>query len=388
MQEQTKRTIELLAPGGDADCVKAAISAGADAVYCGLGSFNARQRASNLSLEELQDLVAIAAQHGCKLYLTLNTLVFDHEIPEILTILHGVYNAGIRTIIVQDLGLMHLIKSNFPEIEVHASTQLTTHNEGQISFLSRFGVAQVNLSRELSAKEIKPLCDTAHDLNMRVEVFVHGAFCVSFSGQCYMSSTLCGKSGNRGACVQPCRRLYSLPNAKDRSSAKALFNLKDNFVFAEADKLYNAGVDSFKIEGRIKKFPYVYNVTSAWRDQVDALEEGRAIRHDDKRLNAVFNRKFTSGYVDGSIGSDMFIDSSRDQSLKHIANVAGYWADKKVLTLDIDADLDTNTEVLIYTPDFTFICKGICAKKLRPFEYQFIIEHKLKGLICDGYQVF
>lgn len=388
MQEQKKRTIELLAPGGDADCVKAAISAGADAVYCGLGSFNARQRAGNLSLEELQDLVAIAAQHGSKLYLTLNTLVFDHEIPEIITILEGVYKAGVRVIIVQDLGLLHLIKSNFPEIEVHASTQLTTHNEGQISFLSRFGVAQVNLSRELSAKEIRPLCDTAHGLNMRVEVFVHGAFCISFSGQCYMSSTLCGKSGNRGACVQPCRRLYSLPNAKDSSSAKAIFNLKDNFVFSEADTLYNAGVDSFKIEGRIKKFPYVYNVTSAWRDQVDALEDGREIRHDDKRLNAVFNRKFTSGYVDGSIGEEMFIDSSRDQSLQHIANVAGYWADKKVLTLDDDVNLDTNTEVLIYTPDFTFICKGVCVKKLRPFEYQFTIEHKLKGLICEGYQVF
>ncbi len=203
-----------------------------------------------------------------------------------------------------------------------------------------------------------------------------------------MSSNLCGKSGNRGACVQPCRRLYSLHNAKERAPAKAIFNLKDNFVFAEADKLYNAGVDSFKIEGRIKKFPYVYNVTSAWREQVDALEEGRPIRHDDKRLNAVFNRKFTSGYVDGTIGADMFIDSSRDQSLKHVANVAGYWADKKVLTLDTDADLDANTEVLIYTPDFTFICKGICVKKLRPFEYQFTIEHKLKGLICDGYQVF
>ncbi|NLD92877.1 MAG: U32 family peptidase [Fibrobacter sp.] len=388
MREHTKRTIELLAPGGDADCVKAAISAGADAVYCGLGSFNARQRASNLSLEELQDLVAIAAQHGSKLYLTLNTLVFDHEIPEILTMLEGVYKAGVRVIIVQDLGLLHLIKSNFPEIEVHASTQLTTHNEGQIAFLSRFGVAQINLSRELSVKEIQPLCDAAHDVRMRVEVFVHGAFCISFSGQCYMSSNLCGKSGNRGACVQPCRRLYSLPHAKDRASAKAIFNLKDNFVFAEADKLYNAGVDSFKIEGRIKKFPYVYNVTSAWRDQIDALKDGREIRNDDNRLSAVFNRKFTSGYIDGAIGADMFIDSSRDQSLKHIANVAGYWADKKVLTLDTDANLEPDTEVLIYSPDFTFICKGVCTKKLRPFEYQFVIEHKLKGLICDGYQVF
>lgn len=388
MNEQIKKKIELLAPGGDADSVKAAIYAGADAVYCGMGSFNARQRASNLTLQELEHLVHIAEQRNCRIYLTLNTLVFDHEIPDVLKLLENVYQVGIRAVIVQDLGLLHILKTYLPEIEVHASTQLTTHNEGQISFLSKSGVSQINLSRELSLSEIKPLCSVAHENGIKIEVFAHGAFCVSFSGQCYMSSCLCGKSGNRGECVQPCRRQYLKNRSKNKTDLMTVFNLKDNCVFAEAEKLYNAGVDSLKIEGRIKKFFYVYNVTSAWREQIDALETGKKIRHNDNRLETVFNRKFTSGYMNGTIGEDMFIDTSRDQSLKFIANVSRYWADKHILTLDQNVRLSANTGILIYTQDFTFICKGVLTKKITAHEYQFNIEHKLKGKINEGYQVF
>ncbi len=388
MNEQITRKIELLAPGGDADSVKAAIYAGADAVYCGMSSFNARQRASNLTLQELEHLIRIAEQRNCRIYLTLNTLIFDHEIPDVLKLLENVYQAGIRTVIVQDLGLLHILKTHLPEIEVHASTQLTTHNEGQISFLSQFGVSQINLSRELSLSEIKPLCSVAHENGIKIEVFVHGAFCVSFSGQCYMSNNLCGKSGNRGECVQPCRRQYLLTRSKNKTDIESVFNLKDNFVFAEAEKLYNAGVDSLKVEGRIKKFFYVYNVTSAWRDQIDALLAGNKTRQNDKRFETVFNRKFTAGYMNGTISADMFIDTSRDQSLKFIANVSRYWADKRILTLDQNVNLSTNTEILIYTQDFTFICKGILTRKNSAHEYQFNIEHKLKGKIHDGYQVF
>jgi len=387
MSDQIKK-IELLAPGGDADSVKAAICAGADAVYCGTASFNARKRAGNLTIIEIEELVHIAEQKNCRLYLTLNTLVFDNEIPEVMELLRSIYNAGIRDIIVQDYGLLYIMKNHLPELRVHASTQLTTHNDGQISFLSGFGVTQINLSRELSISEIRPLCISAHRHGIKIEVFVHGAFCISFSGQCYMSSSMCGKSGNRGECVQPCRRQYSLPDAKNSHDVKTVFNLKDNFAFSEAGALYDAGVDSFKIEGRIKKFSYVYNVTSAWREQVNALEAGNEIRREDIRLETVFNRKFTSGYLEGSIGADMFIDTSRDQSLKYLANVSGYWADKKILTLDSKTDICDNTEVLIYTPDFTFICKGLLTKKITAFEYRFTIEHKLMGMITEGCQVF
>ena len=388
MSEQIKRKIELLAPGGDFDSVKAAICAGADAVYCGTASFNARQRASNLTIQEIEQLAHIAQERNCQLYLTLNTLVFDHEMPEVLKLLENIYRVGICVVIVQDMGLLHILKTHLPEIKVHASTQLTTHNAGQIAFLSQFGVTQINFSRELSASEIKPLCAVAHKLQIKAEVFVHGAFCVSFSGQCSMSSDMCGKSGNRGECVQPCRRQYSQPHTKNKTDAKAVFNLKDNFVFSEANTLYDAGVDSFKIEGRIKKFSYVYNVTSAWREQIDALETGNEIRREDKRLDTVFNRKFTSGYMNGNIDADMFIDSSRDQSLKYLANVSRYWADKKILTFDSKVELPANTEILIYTSDFTFICKGVLTRKITAFEYQFNIEHKLMGMINEGYQVF
>lgn len=388
MNSQKNRTIELLAPGGDADSVKAAIYAGADAVYCGLSTFNARQRASNLTLQELEQLVRIAEQKNCRIYLTLNTLVFDHEIPEVLELLKDAYRVGIRVVIVQDLGLLHILKTHLKEIEVHASTQLTTHNEGQISFLSRFNVSQVNLSRELSFSEIESLCSVAHKKDIKVEVFVHGAFCVSFSGQCYFSSDLCGKSGNKGACVQPCRREYAVPDAKNRKEPGTVFNLKDNFVFADADKLYGTGVDSLKIEGRIKKFFYVYNVTSAWREQIDTMKTGNSIKSYDTRLESVFNRKFTSGYFKGSLSEDMFIDTSRDQSLKFIARVTGYWADRKILSLDKDIDLDEGLEVLIYTQDFTFICKGELTKKITTQQYLFNIEHKLKGMISKGCQLF
>lgn len=388
MNARKNRNVELLSPGGDADSVKAAIYAGADAVYCGLSTFNARQRASNLTLQELEQLIRIAEQKNCRIYLTLNTLVFDHEIPEVLELLKGAYQAGIRVVIVQDLGLLHILKTYLKEIEVHASTQLTTHNEGQISFLSRFGVSQINLSRELSFSEIKSLCSVAHQKKIKVEVFVHGAFCVSFSGQCYFSSNLCGKSGNKGACVQPCRREYAVPDAKNKKELRTVFNLKDNFVFADADKLFSTGVDSLKIEGRIKKFLYVYNVTSAWREQIDALQAGNDIKSNDTRLESVFNRKFTSGYVNGSLGEDMFIDTSRDQSLKFIANVTGYWADNKILSLDKDIEVNEDFEILIYTQDFTFICKGKLTKKITAQQYLFNIEHKLKGMVNKGHQVF
>lgn len=387
MVRQTNKKIELLAPGGDTDCVKAAIIAGADAVYCGTASFNARQRAANLSIKELGQLVRIAQQKNCRLYLTLNTLLFDHEIPQIIKLLEQIYRAGIRVVIVQDFGLLHIIKTWLPQFEAHASTQLTTHNEGQISFLSRFSVTQINLSRELSVSEIKPLCSIAHHKGIKTEVFVHGAFCISFSGQCYMSSDLCGKSGNRGECVQPCRRQYT-PQHSKKSGPEAIFNLRDNCLFSKADALLEAGVDSLKIEGRIKKFLYVYNVTSAWREQIDALEASKDISRDDKRLRAVFNRKFTSGYLDGSIESDMFIDTSRDQSLKYVAKVSGYWADKKILSLESGTAISPNTEILIYTPDFTFVCKGVLTEKISATEYQFTIEHKLKGKISKGCQIF
>ena len=376
----TKKT-EILAPGGDSYAVKAAILAGADAVYCGLPSFNARQRAENITLKELGNLVRIADSRGCKIYLTLNTVILDSEFPVVVDIINQATALGIHAVIVQDPGLLYILKEYFPSLEVHASTQMTTHNAGQLEFLSRLNIAQVNLSRELSLDEIRYLCDAGHSLDLKIEVFVHGAYCISFSGQCYMSSVMCGLSGNRGACVQPCRRLYSLPG-KNRTGAP--FNLKDNSAFSSAGELVNAGIDSIKIEGRIKDYIYVYTVVSAWRKQIDGfLLKGNTKKTDDT-LGQVFNRSFTDGYLKSRIQADMFAETSRDQSLVPVSVITDYFADEKILTLEDDAVLDPETQVIIYTYDFTFICRGTVLGKTAKCKYRLHIDHILKGKISKG----
>jgi putative protease len=375
------KKVELLAPGGDAECVKAAIVAGADAVYCGLPVFNARQRAENISMETLKELVLLAHERNCRIYLTLNTLILEDEFDQLLDILNETCAIGIDAVIVQDLGLLFFLKTYFPSLEVHASTQMTTHNSGQIVFLSALNIAQVNLARELSLPEIHALCDFGHHVKVKSEVFVHGAYCISFSGQCYMSSAMSGHSGNRGACVQPCRRAYYLQGKKQKVLP---FNLKDNSAFSSAGALIQAGVDSVKIEGRIKSPVYVYTTVTAWRAQLDRTASGHEVCDDDTALHTVFNRRFSDGYLKGRITSDMFIDSSRDQSLILLSTITGYHADQKTLTLDMDGEIDPATPLLIYTPDFKFICTGFIEKKTAPNKYLLRIEHELKGKISRG----
>lgn len=197
-----KRKIELLAPGGDIDAIKAAILAGADAVYCGLNKFNARNRAKNLDFETLNGILTLAHGNNCKIYLTLNIIILDSEIPALMGLLNKLVNTGIDGVIVQDLGLLYLLSTYFKGLKIHASTQLTTHNEGQIKFLGKLGATQVNLSRELDIDEIKALTLTANENDILTEVFVHGSYCISFSGICYMSSVLGGEIG-KSRQVQP-----------------------------------------------------------------------------------------------------------------------------------------------------------------------------------------
>ena len=366
---------ELLAPGGDSDCVKAAILAGADAVYCGLPAFNARQRAENIAFHDLGPLIVLAHQRNCRIYLTLNTLILEKEFDELFELVNKVGVLGIDAVIVQDLGLLFFLKNRFPALEVHASTQMTTHNN----------VSQVNLSRELSLPEIKALCDFGKNRGVKTEIFVHGAYCISFSGQCYMSSAMAGLSGNRGECVQPCRRAYYTPDNKQTGLP---FNLKDNSAFSSARELIQAGVDSFKIEGRIKNAAYVYTVVTAWREQLERYRSTRQAGKDDPRLHTVFNRHFSDGYLKGRIDKNMFIDSSRDQSLVPLSAIMNYHADKKTLTLEKDPGIPAQSQVVIYTPDFRFICTGIIEKKTAPGKYLFRIEHELKGKINGGYMLY
>ena len=233
-----RRKIELLAPGGDVDSIKAAILAGADAVFCGLNKFNARNRAANISFNDLQGILRLAHKNNCEVFLTLNILILESEIPELISLLNKLVNTSINGVIVQDLGMFYLLSNYFSTLKIHASTQLTTHNTGQIKFLSQLNASRVNLSRELNIDEIKTLTAVGLQNDVLTEVFVHGSYCLSFSGICYMSSVHGGKSGNRGRCSQPCRERYLTTSAgKDFP-----LNLKDNSAYFDLKELYDAGV--------------------------------------------------------------------------------------------------------------------------------------------------
>ncbi|MGY5453049.1 peptidase U32 family protein [Agarivorans sp. MS3-6] len=304
------RKIELLAPGGDVEAIKAAVIAGANAVYCGLDTFNARNRASNLSFDDLLGILRLAHKYDCEVFLTLNVVILEHEIPQMVKLLNKLVNSGIDGIIVQDLGMFNLVKKYFPTLDIHASTQLTSHNEGQIEFLAKIGASRVNLSRELNLGEIKTLTALAHQHEVLTEVFVHGSLCIAFSGQCYSSSVSVGNSGNRGRCSQACRDEYEITNAGNRFP----LNLKDNSAYFDLPQLVDAQVDSLKIEGRIKGAHYVYTVVDSWRKQIDKFVATGQLLADDSNLHRVFNRDFTNSFLHGHLTKDMFIDNPRDHS--------------------------------------------------------------------------
>ncbi len=322
-----KRKIELLAPGGDTDSVKTAILAGADAVYCGLHIFNARNRAANIKFDDLKGLLRIAHRNNCKIFLTLNIVFFHSEFSAIFKLLNQLVNTSIDGVIVQDIGLFYIISKYFPSLKVHASTQVTTHNVGQVKFLKRLNVERVNLSRELNISEIRDLTVVAHENNMSVEVFVHGSYCISFSGLCFMSSVHGGKSGNRGRCSQPCRENYS----KTEQGKEFPLNMKDNCAYSNVKGLYEAGVDSFKIEGRIKEFDYVHTVVTAWRKQLDNFASKNSVKQDNSELHKVFNRDFTNAFLVDNLTDDMFIDNPMSNSGKYLEEAHGLTLEYELL---------------------------------------------------------
>ena len=306
--------IELLAPGGDVEAIKGAIVAGANAVYCGLeGAFNARNRATNLSFDELTGVLRLAHHYHCEVFLTINVVILEPEIPALFKLLNQLVNTRIDGIIVQDLGLFNLVKHYFPSFDLHASTQLTTVNEGQLAFLAKIGASRVNLSRELNINEIKTLTAVAHQHKLLTEVFVHGALCIAFSGQCYSSSVSVGNSGNRGRCSQACRDEYETTAAGNNFP----LNLKDNSAYFDLPALVDAEVDSLKIEGRIKDAHYVYTVVDSWRKQINHFVETGQLFDNDKNLRRVFNRDFTNSFLNANLSKDMFIDNPRDHGVRH-----------------------------------------------------------------------
>ena len=315
-----KHKIELLAPGGDVDAIKAAIIAGADAVYCGLDTFNARNRASNISFDELVGVIRLAHQYECEIFLTLNIVILEREFTTLAKLLSKLVNTTLDGVIVQDIGMFNLIKKHFPSLDIHASTQLTTHNAGQIGFLKKLGASRVNLSRELNLREITELTAVSREHDILTEVFVHGSLCVAFSGLCYSTSASVGNSGNRGRCSQACREEYETTETGHNFP----LNIKDNSAFFDLPALIEAGVTSFKIEGRIKGASYVHTVVDSFRKQIDGFIKTGQLLEDGERLYKVFNRDFSNAFLRGDLNQSMFIDNPRDNSKNHaIAKSSG-----------------------------------------------------------------
>ena len=234
-----------------------------------------------------------------------------------MRLLNQLVNTDIDGVIIQDLGLFYLLSEYFENFCIHASTQLTTHNKGQISFLSKLNASRVNLSRELNIDEIKDLTLFGHEKDVQTEVFVHGSYCLGFSGVCYLSSFLGGNSGNRGRCSQPCRDRYFTSSEGNNYP----LNLKDNSLYTDIEKLFDARVDSLKIEGRIKNFEYVYTIVDAFKKQIKKFTANGKIDSDNTDLYKVFNRDFSNGFFAGDINKDMFIDNPRDNSMKHFIEI-------------------------------------------------------------------
>ena len=301
--------LEILSPAGSPEGVIAAVQNGADAIYMGFGQFNARKNAKNFTLDEFKRALEYCRVRGVKTYLTLNTLATDNELPEVTESARNACRLGIDAIIVQDLGAMNAIRQTVPDVPLHASTQMAVHNLEGVKMAAAMGIKRVVVARELSRKKLAYICKHAP---IEVEVFVHGALCMCYSGQCYMSGIIGRRSGNRGLCAQPCRMSY---NAIGHSLLHPL-SLKDVSLIEQMEELKDIGVTSVKIEGRMKRPEYAAIVTAIY---AKAAHLGKMPTQEDLQLlEKAFSRQgFTDGYFTDNIGPEMFGIREEEQKGHH-----------------------------------------------------------------------
>ena len=299
--------VELLAPAGNIECLHAAVSAGADAVYLGLDSFNARRNADNFTLDNLPEACEYAHVRGVKIFLTLNIAILPSEFERAVQLAKDAYRAGVDALIVQDIGLAAEVARVLPEARLNISTQMNIHNAAGIEFAWRIGARRVTLARELSLPEIAELAAIAADFDMEVESFAHGALCICYSGQCLMSSMIGGRSANRGLCAQPCRLPYELQSGQSSDAlppkSEHLLSPHDLCTIDILDQLVATGVSSLKIEGRMKSADYVYEVVSVYREVLDSNEPATDVHR--ARLAEAFSRGFTTAYLEGYRGNEI-----------------------------------------------------------------------------------
>ena len=357
--------IELLSPAGDFDCLKAAVQNGADAVYFGGELFNARASASNFDKETLKEAIRYAKLRNVKINFTLNTLIKDNEFADAIELANFVYSCGADALIIQDLGLAKYLTANFPDLDIHASTQMSIHNLNGVLELEKLGFKRVVLSRELSLNEIQYICNNS---NIEIEAFIHGALCISYSGQCLFSSSIGARSGNRGKCAQPCRLPYELisVNTKSDNSSVEQNSTSVNNKYQMLDKGYllsprdlcglkyipdliKAGVKCLKIEGRMKNPEYVATVTRIYRKYIDLALSNKPYIIDSKDITELLQAFNRGNFSDGNFNSEpntnyIFKDKPNNTGL-YIGNVSNFNSQKGLITLKANQKLSINDKI-------------------------------------------
>ena len=334
---------ELLSPAGSMESLKAGIQNGADAIYLGGSSFGARASATNFDNDELIEAVKYAKLRNVNIFVTVNTSIKETEVEELISYTDFLYKIGVDAIILSDIGVAEVLRKRYPNMELHASTQISAHSLNDVLELKKVGFNRVVLARELSIEEIKEICD---NVDIDIEVFIHGAICISYSGQCLMSSMLGDRSGNRGRCAQPCRQSYKLINKTTGKiidvNGNYLLSPKDLCSIENIEKILDTGVKSLKIEGRMKRPEYVAVVTSRYRKTIDnyinnkITDYKKALKED---LEAIFNRKFTSGYLMSKNGSDIInLDKPNNVGVK-VGEVLSFNSKKNKLKIKLSGKL-------------------------------------------------
>ena len=331
---------ELLAPAGDFECLVAAVKGGADAVYIGGKMFSARAYAKNFDIDEIKKAVSYCHLHGVKLYVTMNILIYDRELAEAVAFATELYRAGVDALIIADLGLVSVLRERLPELELHASTQMSVNNSVGADLAYDLGCTRVVLARELSGENMR---DVTERCKAETEVFLHGALCVCHSGQCLFSSMIGGRSGNRGECAQPCRLPYN--------NGKYVLSLSDLSLAEHVKELIESGVASLKIEGRMKSPDYVYTVTSIYRRLLD--ENRNSNKKENEKLERAFSRGgFTDGYFTGDTFRKMTgVRTEADKRISESEEKGDFSFERTRVKAKVRMKLAEPTEMTLYGVD-------------------------------------
>lgn len=341
--------VELLAPAGSREALAAAVESGANAVYLAGNIFGARAYADNFDEDGLREAIHFAHMRNVHVHVTVNTIVDDNELPDLKKYLRFLYEAGADAVLVQDLGAARIVREVVPELPMHASTQMTVHNLDGVRAMEALGFTRVVLSRELSLEAIRHICREA---KAEIEVFVHGALCVCYSGQCLMSSMIGGRSGNRGRCAQPCRLPYALVDEDDTdllsgSAGQYLLSPRDLKTIDLLPELLEAGVTSLKIEGRMKRPEYVATAVGCYRRAVDSWLKGdfKIRSEDNQALAQIFNRDFTTAYLEKKQGRNMMSDKRPNNRGLMLGRVIGYDATSGMVSMKLGNELSVGDQV-------------------------------------------